>query len=179
MAVHASYVVYNSAMATTAAPVKQPTGTAIRTMLQLAPATGFPITIIEWGCSFDGSAAATPGQVELIDTGTVFATSLTTAFGVNDVEPWGDPNALANTAGTSGVPLNLGTGLSGFSTAAVTEGSTTAGRSLDSQLIAPTNGYDKQFPLNREPSVLGGHALRVRATFGATVNMTCYVVFEI
>src|SRR5690242_16652197 len=30
-----SYIVYNAAMATTAAPVKQPTGTAIRTMMQL------------------------------------------------------------------------------------------------------------------------------------------------
>ena len=35
-----SYIVMNCAQPTTAAPVKQPTGTAIRTMLQLRFATG-------------------------------------------------------------------------------------------------------------------------------------------
>jgi hypothetical protein len=165
-------------MVTTAAPVKQPTGTAIRTMMQLAPATGYPIRVIEWGCSFDGSAAATPGVVELVDTGTVFATALTTAFAAADIQPYGDPNAPANTAGTSGVPLNLGTGLSGFSTAAITEGSTTATRMGDCQLIAPTGQYVKQFPLGREFEVAAAKALRVRVTFGTTVNMLTYVIFE-
>lgn len=175
-----TYIVFNSAMPTTAAPVKQPTGTAIRTMMQLAPATGFPIRVIEWGCSFDGSAAATPGQVELIDTGTVFATTLSTAYGVNDIMPFSDPNAPANTSGTSGVPLNLGTSLSGFATAAAgNEGTTTAGRVGDTQLVAPTNQYVKQFPLGREFEVPAGHALRVRATFGTTINMYCYVIFEV
>jgi|SRR5579883_2426778 len=173
-----TYFVQNAAMATTAAPVKQPTGAAIRTMLQLAPASGVPIRVIEWGCSFDGSAAATPGQVELIDTGTVFAT-VSTAYAVADVMPFSDPNAPANTSGTSGVPLNLGTSLSGFATAAGTEGTPTSTRQLDLQLIAPTGQYVKQFPLGREPELPGGHALRVRVTFGATVNMSCYVIFEV
>lgn len=174
-----TYIVYNSAMATTAAPVKQPTGTAIRTMMQLAPATGVPIRVIEWGCSFDGSAAATPGLVELVDTSTVFATALTTAFAAADIQQHNDPNAPANTAGTSGVPLNLGTGLSGFSTAAITEGSTTSTRMGDAQLIAPTSQYVKQFPLGREFEIPAGHALRIRATFGTTVNMLCYIIFEV
>lgn len=174
-----TYIVYNSAMATTAAPVAQPTGTAIRTMMQLAPATGYPMRVIEWGCSFDGSAAATPGKVELVETGTVFATGLSTAYGVNDIQPYGDPNAPANTSGTSGVPMNLGTGLSGFATGAVTEGTTTASRMGDIQLIAPTNQYIKQFPLGREFEVAAGKALRIRVTFGTTVNMICYIVFEV
>lgn len=174
-----TYFVQNSAMQTTAAPVKQPTGSAIRTMMQLAPATGFTIRIIEWGCSFDASSSATPGEVELVDTGTVFATALSTAYAVADIMPFSDPNAPANTSGTSGVPLNLGTGLSGFSTGAVTEGSTTAARSLDLQLIAPTNQYVKQFPLGREPEIKPGDALRIRVTFGATVNMYAYIIFEV
>lgn len=173
-----TYIVYNSAMATTAAPVAQPTGTAIRTMMQISP-LGTPIRVVEWGCSFDGSAAATPGKVELVDTGTVFATALTTAYAAADIQTFNDPNAQANTAGTSGVPLALGTGLSGFSTAAVTEGSTTTTRMGDIQLVAPTNQYVKQFPLNREFEVLTGHALRIRATFGTTVNMICYIQFEV
>ena len=174
-----TYLVQNSAMATTAAPVKQPTGTAIRTMMQLAPATGFTIRIIEWGCSFDGTTANTPGQIELVDTGTVFATSLSTAYAAADVQPWSDPNATANTAGTSGVPLNLGTGLSGFATGAVTEGSTTTTRELDLQMLPPTAPYVKQFPLGREPEVIGGKALRVRMTFGTTVNAYIYIIFEV
>src|ERR1039458_6163613 len=99
-----TYIVTNSTVTTTAAPVKQPTGATIRTMLQVAPATGFPIRLVEWGCSFDASAAATPGQVEVF--GTTVAATMSTAFAAGDVMPHGDPNAVANTAGASGVPLN-------------------------------------------------------------------------
>jgi hypothetical protein len=173
-----TYIVYNSAMATTAAPVKQPTGTAIRTMMQLKPATGTIIRPIAWGVSFDASAAATPGIIELIETD-VAATSLSTAFAAADVQPYGDANAAANTAGTSGVPLNLGTSASGFATAAVTEGTTTASRMADIQLIAPTNQYSQQWPLSREFECIPGRFLRVRVTFAATVNMICWVIFEV
>lgn len=172
----ASYLVYNSADATTVAAVKQPTGTSIRTMLQLAP--NVPIKVFEWGCSFDGSAAATPGQVELIDTGTVPAT-VSTAFGVNDVQTFVASETPANTSGTAGTPLGLGTAFSGFSTAATTEGSYTAPTRMgDVQMLPPTAPYLKQFPLGREFWVPAGHFLHVRATFGTSVNMYCYVIFE-
>src|ERR1035438_6057181 len=134
-----TYIVTNSTATSTAAPVKQPTGTAIRTMLQIAPATGVPIRLVEWGCSFDGSAAATPGQVELF--GTTVAATMSTAFAAGDVMSYGDPNAVANTAGGSGVPLNLSTTTSGFATAAVTEGSVANYRLFDVQMVSPTNQY--------------------------------------
>jgi hypothetical protein len=173
------YLIQNTTATTTAAPVKQPTGSAIRTMLQVALSSTFPYArIIEWGCSFDGSSAATPGEVELLETGTVFAT-MSTASAAGDIIPWNDYNAPANTAGSSGVPFNLSTGTTGFATAAVTEGSITTTRELDSQLIAPTNQYIKQFPLGREPTIKPGNALRIRVTFGATVNMYCYVLIEV
>jgi hypothetical protein len=179
----ATYMVYNSSQATTAAPVKQPTGTAIRTMMQLAPlASGFPIRIIEWGCSFDGSAAATPGEVELFST-TVAAT-MSTAYAAADIQPYGSRlDFPANTSGTSGTPLSLGTSLSGFATAAVTEGTVATYRGFDVQLIAPTGQYVKQFPLGREPQIGGNSStqeyLRVRMTFGTTVNAYIYVIFEV
>jgi hypothetical protein len=176
-----TYLIHNSAAVTTAAPVKQPTGTAIRTMMQLAPAAGYPIRIIEWGCSFDASAAATPGQVELFAT-TVAATGLSTAYVAGDIQPYGDPNTTANTAGTGGVPFNLGTGLSGFATAAVTEGTVANARMFDCQMIAPTNQYVKQFPLSREPELNGKQTvefLRIRMTFGTSVNAYCYVIVEL
>lgn len=178
-----TYFVQNSAQQTTAAPVSQPTGTAIRTMLQLAPvASGYPIRIIEWGCSFDGSAAATPGKVELFAcTG---AATMSTALGTADVMPYGSRlDTPANTSGTSGAPLSLGTALSGFATTSVTEGTVANARNFDIQLVAPTSQYVKQFPLGREPQLGGNSAtqefLRVRMTFGTTVNAYIYVVFEV
>lgn len=173
-----TYLVCNSTATTTAAPVKQPTGTAIRTMLQISPQSSpsSPIRIIEWGCSFDGDAAATPGEVELFST-TVAAT-MSTALAVGDVMPFSNYNAPANTSGTTGVPLALGTSNSGFATGAVTEGTVANYHGFDLQLIAPTVQYVKQFPLGREPEVFGGDFLRVRVTFGTTVNMYCYVIFE-
>jgi hypothetical protein len=64
----ALYLIGNGAMQTTAAFVAVTTGTAIKTMLQVKPGATTVLKIIEWGISFDGSAAATPGKVELIET---------------------------------------------------------------------------------------------------------------
>lgn len=173
------YLIQNTTATTTAAPVKQPTGAAIRTMLQVALSSTYPTAkIVEWGCSFDGSAAATPGEIELVETGAIFAT-VSTASAAGDIIPYGDPNAPVNTAGSSGVPFNLSTTTTGFATAAGTEGSITATREFDSQLIAPTNQYVKQFPLGREPALKPGNALRIRMTFGTTVNAYCYVIIEV
>jgi hypothetical protein len=171
-----TYWVQNSAMATTAAPVKQPTGTAIRTMMQLCPAAGRIIRPIAWGASFDGSAAGTGGQVELIEVNV--AATMSTAYAAADVQPYGDPNAPANTAGVSGEPLNLSTTTSGFATAAVTEGTTTASRMADLQLIQPTNQYVFNWPLSREFECIPGRFLRVRVTFTASIGMYCFIIFE-
>lgn len=171
-----TYIIYNSANAAAAAPVAQPTGTAIRTMMQIKLAAGFSARVIQWGYSFDGSAAATPGKVELIDTGTVAATSLSTAYVSNDIQPWSGQDAPSQT--TWGM-LTLGTSASGFSTGAVTEGTVVAPtRVLSCSMTAPTNEKDIQFPLGREPELTNANYLRVRATFAATVNMICYVILE-
>jgi hypothetical protein len=170
-----TYIVYNGPMVTTAQPTTVTTSTSIKTLLQLKPAANFDIKVIEWGISFDGSAAATPGTVELIDTGTVFGT--VTAFAAADVMTFDDPNAPANTAGSSGVPLNLSTTASGYT--CTSEGSITTTRLGDVQLIAPTGQYVKQFPLGREFGVKAGNCLRVRVKFAAAINALCYVVFEI
>ncbi len=144
--------------------------------MQLAPAASVNIRVTEWGCSFDGSAAATPGEVEMFGN-TVAATSLSTAFAAGDIMPFSNASAPANTAGASGVPLNLSTGTSGFATAAVTEGTVANYRLGDLQLLPPTGPYIKQFPLDREFEVLAAQFLRVRVTFPATVNMYTYVIF--
>jgi hypothetical protein len=157
---------------TTASAVAQPTGTAIRTMMQLAPAAGVGyMKIHAW--RFSLSSYGTAGTVELLDAGTVFAT-MSTAYAVADIQPHNDALAPANTTGSSGIPLNLGTALSGFATTSVTEGTITASRMKDFQ-VDPQGPYAWSWPLDLEPQIPGGNGLRIRANFGTSVNMLCSV----
>lgn len=171
-----TYIILNCAQPTTAAPVKQPTGSAIRTMMQLRPATGYHMRLIAFGFSFDGSAAATPGQVEIFETSV--AATMSTAYAAADIMPYGDRNATANTAGSSGAPFNLSTTTSGFMTAAGTEGTVAGYREAWTGLVAPTNQFDYQFPLGREFDMTPQMYLRVRVTFGTTVNMQIRLLIE-
>ena len=159
----ALYFIANGPMQTTAAFASVTTGTAIKTLLQVATPSTTSIRVIEWGISFDGSAAATPIKVELLQTDVAATvTSLTPTL-------WGDPNA----------PASLcvgGTSATGYTGSA--EGTITATRMFDPQLIAPTSQYVKQYPLGREPWVPVSKFLRVRVTAGAAVNAYCYIVWE-
>jgi hypothetical protein len=171
-----AYMVFNSTATTTAAPVKQPTGTAIRTMIQVRTALSVNARIIAWGCSFDGSAAATPGQVELFEN--TAAATMTTAFAAGDFQPYYPSNGTANTAGATGVPFNLSTATSGFATTSVTEGTAAAYRAADLVMLPPTGPYVYQFPLGREFELVPQNYLRCRVTFGTTVNMYVWIIIE-
>ena len=160
------YFAANGAMPTTAALTKVTTGTAIKTMLQIASSATRPLKVVEWGISFDGSAAATPIQCELIQTDVAATVTAHVAAGV---QPYDDPNAPAST-------VTLGTSATGYT--ATVEGSITTTRYGDLQLIAPTNQYVKQWPLGREFQVPVSKFLRVRVTAGAAVNAYCYVIWE-
>ena len=166
------FITQNSTLATTAAPVKQPTGTAIRTMLQIAAPAAKPMGIVEWNISFDGIiATSVPIQVEFFTT-TVAAT-MSTALAATDVMNFTRP------ADTTSVSLiQYGTTTSAFATAAVTEGTVANYRTMDLQLIAPTTGYVKQWPLGREPTVLPAKYIRVRVTAGVTVNAYIYLIWS-
>lgn len=170
----AIYTIQNGAMQTTAAPVKVTTGTAVKTLLQLVLKSGILGRIIEWGISFDGSAAATPIECELIETGTVTAT--VTAFAQADFTRV-DGDALLVGDPTVGY-VSVSTTASGY-TASI-EGTITAVRNLDgAQLVAPTNQYVKQFPLGQEPVMQAGDSVRIRVTAGAAVNAYCYIKFQV
>jgi phosphoribosylaminoimidazole (AIR) synthetase len=119
----ALYLIGNGAMPTTAAFVAVTTGTAIKTMLQVKPGATTVLKIIEWGISFDGSAAATPGKVELIETD-VAAT--VTASVANDITKY-DPAAIAQGDPTTAL-IAVGTSSTGYT--ATAEGSITAVRNL-------------------------------------------------
>lgn len=171
------YKVYNSAMATTAAPVAQPTGTVIRTMMQLRAATGYYPNLHAWGCSLSGFAAAAPGTLELIEVDV--AATMSTAYAAADIQPYDDDRWIPNTAGASGVPWNLSTTTSGFMTTSGTEGTPTVSRMADVQLIAPTNEYFREWSLGRSFKCKAQSYLRIRATFAVTVNMICWVILEV
>lgn len=167
----ALYAIWNGPMPTTAAQAVVTTGTAIKTMLQVKLNAGLTGKIVEWGISFDGSAAATPGKVELCETGTVFGT--VTASVAADITKYGDPNAVAPDTAA----FTLGTAATGYTCTA--EGSITAVRMFDAVLLPPTNPYFKQFPLGREPVINVATAARVRVTFAAAINAYCYMLIDI
>ena len=167
----ALYLVANGPMPTTAAQAVVTTGTVIKTMLQIKLGTQNQGKIVEWGISFDGSAAATPIKCELLETGTVFAT--VTASASADITKFGDPNSVDPTT-SNFILTTTGTGYT-----ASAEGTITAVRMFDAQLIAPTNQYVKQFPLGREPVLNVSTSGRIRVTAGSAVNAYCYMIIEI
>lgn len=170
------YLLPNGPSPTTAAQVAVTTGTAIKTLLQvkLGASTNQIAKIVEWGISFDGSAAATPIKCELLTTGTVKATI--TEFVAADIINLSDPNAAAV---TDDFPFAFTAAGDESGYTATAEGSITATRMFDVQFIAPTNQYVKQFPLGREPVFRFDEYLRIRVTAGAAVNAYCYVIVDV
>lgn len=168
----ALYLLQNGAAGTVAAPVAVTTGTAIKTMLQFKPSATVIAKIVEWGISFDGSAAATPGKVELFETD-VAAT--VTAHAAADITKY-DSDAIAGGDPTTNL-IQVGTTSTGYTSGG--EGTPTVSRMFDLQFIAGTNQYIKQFPLGREPVLQVGKFARIRVTFGTAVNCYCYMIVSI
>ncbi len=162
-----SYLIYNGPMVTTAAPAGVTTGTAIKTLHQVATPATRSLKVIQWSISFDGTVAANaPIKCELIDTDVAATVTAHVAAGV---QKWGDPNAPASL-------VTLGVSATGYTASA--EGSITASRLLDFQFVNPTSGYTMQFPLGREPEVGVSRFLRIRVTAANAVNAICYTLHE-
>lgn len=157
------YIAANAAMATTAAPASITTGTAIKTLLQVATPSTRPIQVVEWGISFDGSPAGI--KCELVQTDVAATVTAHVAAGV---QPYDDPNAPASL-------MTLGTTATGYTASG--EGTTTASRTADLQLVS-ANQYVKQWPLGLEFVVPISKFLRVRVTAAAAVNAFCYIIWR-
>lgn len=168
----ALYKIFNGPMPTTASQAAVSTGTAIKTLLQVKASATNVIKIREWGISLDGSAAATPGIVELCETD-VAAT--VTASVANDIMKI-DAAALANGDPTTNL-IQVGTTSTGYTSTA--EGSITVVRQFDVQHIAPTNQYVYQYVLGTEPIIQVSKFARIRVKYGAAINAVCYMLVEV
>lgn len=161
------YRAFNGPAPTTAAQAGTTTGTAIKTHLQLLVPSTFDITIMGWGISFNGSAAAAGVPCELIQTGTVAATvTAHVAAGLAKVNvPTGAASQL--TLSTSGTGYN-----------ASAEGTITSTVVHDAIFLQPTGTYAYRFPLGQEPVVAPSQVLRIRTTSAASVSCYCYIDYS-
>lgn len=165
------YLIANGPMPTTAALSSVTTGTAIKTMLQLKPGSTNNLKIKEWGISFDANTAATPIKCELIETDVAATVTASASADIMKL----DGNSL-NAGDPTTSNLAVGTTSTGYTS--TSEGTITAVRIFDLQLVSPTGGYVKQFPLGLEPIIQPSKFGRIRVTAGAAVNCYCYMVVE-
>ena len=159
------YKVFNAPMPTTAAMAKLATGTAIKTHVQVAPPSSKDLVIVGWGISFDAAAAGTSIECELIETDVAATVTAQTSTGLMAI----------NNPGASASQLQLGTALTGYNASA--EGTITAVRAGDVQLIQPTNQFVYDFLLGYEFVIRSGKFGRLRVTTGTTVNAIGYLMY--
>ena len=165
------YKIFNGPAPTTASFAAVATGSAIKTLLQVKPGATQVLRVVEWGISFDGSAAATPGIIELLVTDVAATVTAHVAAGIHKQD-----NAALSAGDPTTNIFAVGTTSTGYTASG--EGSITATRMGDVQHIAPTNQNILQFPLGREFCVNPSEFLRIRVKFGTTVNAICYVLVE-
>lgn len=161
------YIAYNSAFgATTATMIGTSYATGSKVAIQLAPPSGKQLRLVEWGISFNGSAAATPGVCELVQNGT--ASTCSSAHSTTTIQPIGDSTTASG--------LTMGTTTSGYGNGAVT--SATPEKTFDAQFVGPTSQYVKMWPLGREPVVIASKFCQLRVNTSATLTALAYIVFE-
>jgi hypothetical protein len=166
------YKTWNSAMPTTAAQAAVTTGTAIKTMLQVATPSTRQCQLIAWGFSVDDPPGA-DAVVELLQTDVAATVTAHVAAGIQPLDPNAPPSLLVG-----------GTALTGYT--ATAEGSITATRVFDvvslssvSAEAAPAMQYAYQWMPDERPIIAVSRFLRVRATTPTTaVDLRCWVVWD-
>lgn len=145
--------------------------TTAKCMLQLAvPAAGM-IRVVEYGVSFNGSAAATPSAIVLRESSA--ASTMTTQHTTSTIKPITDVTVAASTR------LDCGsTAKSGYGTGAITSSATN--RLYDRQYVAPTGQYVKVWPLGQWPECGGSGItyLQLNISTSATVLAYAYIIWE-
>lgn len=144
--------------------VEVATGTAVKTLIQVATPSTTNIKVIAWGVSFDGtSSTAAPGVLTLGDYDVAATVSTLTP------DEWGNVDSQASLC-IGGVALT------GYN--ATAEGTIAAVTILDGQEVHPQTGYSIWFPERYQPLVKASRFLRVRALFAADVNSLPWIIWQ-
>lgn len=148
-------------MPTTAAQASVTTGTAIKTMLQIATPSTRQVQLISWGFSLDDPPGA-DGVIELLQTDVAATVTAHVAAGVQPLDPNAPPSLMT-----------LGTSATGYT--ATVEGSTAASRVFDAMSLSSVSGesglaYVYQWMPDERPIVAVSKFLRVRATTPTTAS---------
>jgi hypothetical protein len=155
-------MIYQAIPKASHALVEVATGTAIKTLLQVATPSTTDIRVVGWGVSFDGiSGTAAPGVLTLVEVDV--AATVTTLT----------PEKWSSADGQASLCIG-GASLTGYNASA--EGSIGASRILDGEEVHPQAGYSIWFP--ERPKVKASQFLRIRALFGADVNCIPFILFE-
>jgi hypothetical protein len=164
------YTTWNGPMPTTAAQASANTGTAIKTMLQIATPSTRQIQLISWSFTLDDPPGA-DAVIELIQTDVAATVTAHVAAGVQPL----DPNAPASL-------MTLGTSATGYTASA--EGTTTASRTFDAVSLSSVSGespltYVCQWMPDERPIVAVSKFLRVRVTTPTTgVDLRCRITWD-
>lgn len=158
---------YNGAMVTTAAPAYVTTGTAIKTMLQIATPSTRQCQLLAWGYSLD---APQNGVVELLQTDVSATVTAHISAGVQNLDPNG-PATL----------MSLGAAATGYT--ATAEGVITATREFDVVHPVSTTGnlpthFEHEFVPDMRPIVAASRFVRVRCTMAVATNMLTWAVWD-
>lgn len=160
------YIAWNTAMPTTAMRTAVTTGTAVKTMLQIATPSTKDIKVVRWGVRFDTAPTAIL-RCELVQTDVAATVTAHVAAGV---QPYDDSNGPASL-------MTLGTTATGYT--ATAEGTITATRTAD-EWIAPigVSYYDYEWSQGREFKVPVSKFLRARVTTTVANNALFYIIWE-
>lgn len=135
------------------------TGTALKTMIELATPATNAAQVYHWWIDMDGvSSSAVPVLVEIVRaTASIIGTALTPSR-LGTIGP-GTAQTTAKHTGTAGSGTNLG-------------------NVIWKRRIPPTTGFDFYVPDNRLLVMDVSTFLRINVTAAATVNATCGLEFD-
>lgn len=161
------YKTWNGPMPTIAAQAGVTTGTAVKTMLQVATPSTRQCQIIAWG--FTGTPGTAAGVVELLQTDVAATVTAAVAAGIQSLDPNAPASLLVGGAAATGYTASV-------------EGTITATRVFDVVALNATGtgilDYEYQFMPDERPIIAISRFLRVRATMSAAMTMQCWIVWD-
>ncbi|MGW6790045.1 hypothetical protein [Streptomyces chartreusis] len=161
------YIAYNCAIdATTGVMAGTSYSSGAKVAIQLATPSTVSVRIVEWGVSFNGTAAGAPAVCTLAQASA--ATTSMSAHSTSTVLPVGDNPKTSS--------LTMGTGSTAFGAVAITTNTTE--RQFAGALVGPMTQYEKQFPLGRDYVVSPSKYCQLRINTAATLTAIAYIVFE-